>query len=176
MAESWLDDVAELMKVIEERGDVDFLELTKGDLHIRLSRYGAEPAAALAPVAAAPAAALAAAPAAAAAVEAKPADAPVTVQVANAAPAANADIAERTGTQLVRAPMVGAFYRSPAPGSPPFVEVGSAISTDTTVALVEAMKVFVSVQAGAQGVVEEVYVGNGQFVEYDQPLMRIALQ
>jgi acetyl-CoA carboxylase biotin carboxyl carrier protein len=168
MAESWLDDVAELMKVIEERGDVDFLELTKGDLHIRLSRYGAEPAAALAPVAAAPAAA--------AAVEAKPADAPVTVQVANAAPAANADIAERTGTQLVRAPMVGAFYRSPAPGSPPFVEVGSAISTDTTVALVEAMKVFVSVQAGAQGVVEEVYVENGQFVEYDQPLMRIALQ
>jgi acetyl-CoA carboxylase biotin carboxyl carrier protein len=84
------------------------------------------------------------------------------------APSADAD------GHLVRAPMVGTVYRSPEPGAPPFVEVGDEVSADATVCIVEAMKVFTAVAAGAAGVVEEIRVDTGDFVEFDQPLLRIA--
>jgi acetyl-CoA carboxylase biotin carboxyl carrier protein len=70
--------------------------------------------------------------------------------------------------------MVGTVYRSPEPGAPPFVEVGHEVGADSTVCIVEAMKVFTAVAAGVAGVVEEVHVDTGDFVEFDQPLLRIA--
>ena len=69
--------------------------------------------------------------------------------------------------------MVGTFYRAPDPTAPPFVEVGSAVEPETTMALVEAMKVFTGVLAGVRGTVVAVLAENAQFVEYGQPLFRV---
>lgn len=74
---------------------------------------------------------------------------------------------------LVRAPLLGTFYRAPQPGAPPFVEVGTQVDEETTVGLLEAMKLFTAVHASARGVVEEVLVENAALVEYGQPLLRI---
>jgi acetyl-CoA carboxylase biotin carboxyl carrier protein len=75
---------------------------------------------------------------------------------------------------VVRAPMVGTVYRSPEPGAEPFVEIGHEVGADSTVCIVEAMKVFTAVVAGVAGVVEEIHVDTGDFVEFEQALLRIA--
>lgn len=73
----------------------------------------------------------------------------------------------------VRAPMVGTFYRAPAPGAPPFVEVGSAVTEDQTVCIVEVMKLMNEVRAGCGGRVIAIHAENGALVEYGQPLIVI---
>ena len=77
------------------------------------------------------------------------------------------------GTALVRSPMVGTFYRSSAPGAPPFVEPGSRVTPDTTVCIIEVMKLMNSITAGVAGVVTQVLVNNAEPVEYGQPLIAI---
>jgi acetyl-CoA carboxylase biotin carboxyl carrier protein len=77
------------------------------------------------------------------------------------------------GTHLVRAPMVGTFYRAPAPGAAPFVAPGQAVEPDTTVCIIEVMKLMNSIEAGVAGVVKEIFVENGAGVEYGTPLMAI---
>jgi acetyl-CoA carboxylase biotin carboxyl carrier protein len=77
------------------------------------------------------------------------------------------------GTALVRAPMVGTFYRAPAPGAPPFVEPGSRVSPDSIVCIIEVMKLLNSISAGVAGVVTHVLVDNAEPVEYGQPLIAI---
>jgi acetyl-CoA carboxylase biotin carboxyl carrier protein len=69
--------------------------------------------------------------------------------------------------------MVGTFYASSAPDSPPFVTVGSTIQPDTTVCIIEAMKVFTDIPAGLSGTIAEILVKNGQPVEFDQPMFRV---
>lgn len=92
-----------------------------------------------------------------------------------APPPAAAPAAPPTGDgHVVRAPMVGTVYRSPEPGAAPFVEIGQEVGADSTVCIVEAMKVFTAVVAGVAGVVEEIHVDTGDFVEFDQALLRIA--
>jgi acetyl-CoA carboxylase biotin carboxyl carrier protein len=73
----------------------------------------------------------------------------------------------------VKSPMVGTFYRSPAPDEAPFVEVGSRIRASQTVCIIEAMKLMNEIEAEVSGQVMEILVENGQPVEYGQPLMRI---
>lgn len=73
----------------------------------------------------------------------------------------------------VRAPMVGIFYAAPKPGESPFVTVGSEVEPDSTVGLLEAMKVFTAVNAETSGVVSEIFVQNGDFIEFDQPLLTV---
>jgi acetyl-CoA carboxylase biotin carboxyl carrier protein len=73
----------------------------------------------------------------------------------------------------VVAPMVGTFYRAPAPGEPPFVEVGSAVAAQTQVCILEVMKLMNSVVAGVEGVVAEVCRENGASVEYGDVLFRV---
>jgi acetyl-CoA carboxylase biotin carboxyl carrier protein len=73
----------------------------------------------------------------------------------------------------VKAPMVGTFYAQPEPGAPPYVAVGSHVDEDTTMGLVEVMKVFNAVRAGASGTVAEILVQNAQFVEFGQTLFFI---
>jgi acetyl-CoA carboxylase biotin carboxyl carrier protein len=70
----------------------------------------------------------------------------------------------------IPAPMVGTFYTAPSPGAPPFVSLGDSVNEDTTVGLIEVMKVFNAVTAGVGGVISEICVQNGQFVEYGQSL------
>ncbi len=74
---------------------------------------------------------------------------------------------------FIESPMVGTFYASGSPDSPPFVSVGSAIRADSTVCVIEAMKVFTDIPAGIAGTVAECLVKNGQPVEFGQPLFRV---
>jgi acetyl-CoA carboxylase biotin carboxyl carrier protein len=73
----------------------------------------------------------------------------------------------------ITSPMVGTFYRAPAPDEPPFVEVGDRIRNGQTVCIIEAMKLMNEIESEFSGQVVEILVENGQPVEYGQPLMRI---
>jgi len=74
----------------------------------------------------------------------------------------------------VTAPFVGIFYRAPRPGAPPYIEVGSQVEEDTTVGIIEVMKLMNAVRAEVSGTVFEVLVEDGAVVEYGQVLLRIA--
>lgn len=71
---------------------------------------------------------------------------------------------------LVRSPMLGTLYRASKPGAPAFVEQGSRVTPDSTLCIVEVMKLMNSVAAGVTGEVVHVLVGDGELVEFDQPL------
>lgn len=73
----------------------------------------------------------------------------------------------------IASPMVGTFYRSPAPGEPPFVEVGERVTLGQTVCIIEAMKLMNEIEAEISGQIIEILVQNGEPIEYGQPLMRI---
>ena len=73
----------------------------------------------------------------------------------------------------VVAPLLGRFYSRPEPGAPPFVSVGSEVTEDTTVGLIEVMKTFNAVRAGTDGVIVEICVDDAQFVEYGEALFRV---
>ena len=98
-----------------------------------------------------------------------PAAAPIAAPVA--APAA-AVPAEPEG-HIVKSPMVGTFYRSSAPGNPPFVEVGATVKEGDTLCIIEAMKLLNEIDADASGVIKQILVENGQPVEFGQPLFVI---
>ena len=85
---------------------------------------------------------------------------------AQPAPAADDGVA-------IVAPMLGTFYRAPAPGAPPFVDVGARVEADTIVGIIEVMKMMNSVSAGVAGVIAEIHVENGRPVEYGEPLFRV---
>jgi acetyl-CoA carboxylase biotin carboxyl carrier protein len=84
-------------------------------------------------------------------------------------------VAEPTPSNLVEvtSPMVGTFYRSPSPDSPPFVEVGSKVTTGDTLCIIEAMKLMNELEAELDGTIREVLVQNGEPVEYGQVLFRV---
>src|SRR5690606_40517544 len=65
------------------------------------------------------------------------------------------------GATVIKSPMVGTFYRAPEPGAKPFVEVGAAVSPDTTVCIIEVMKLMNSIPAQCRGTVAEILVGDG---------------
>jgi biotin carboxyl carrier protein len=77
------------------------------------------------------------------------------------------------GLVEVTSPTVGVFYRAPAPGAAPFVEVGSPVEAETQVCLVEVMKLMSSVTAGVRGVVAEICAANGAAVQFGDLLFRI---
>ncbi|PTQ67863.1 acetyl-CoA carboxylase biotin carboxyl carrier protein [Pseudomonas sp. GV071] len=145
--------VKKLIELLEESG-IDELEIREGEESVRISRHGKQPQYAPAPqVFAAPA----------------PAAAPVAAApVADAAPAA-----AKLNGNVVRSPMVGTFYRTPAPTSPAFVEVGQSVKKGDILCIVEAMKMMNHIEAETSGVIESILVENGQPVEYDQPLFTI---
>jgi acetyl-CoA carboxylase biotin carboxyl carrier protein len=74
---------------------------------------------------------------------------------------------------VLKAPMVGTFYRTPSPDAKPFVEVGQTIKEGQTICIIEAMKLMNEIEADASGVVKAILVENGQPVEYGQPLFII---
>ncbi len=79
---------------------------------------------------------------------------------------------QKEGT-LVLSPTVGVFYASPSPDARPFVEVGDQVKKGDTLCIIEAMKLMNEIPAEVDGTVAEICVGNGQVVEYNQPLFRI---
>ena len=88
-------------------------------------------------------------------------------------PSAPAGAAVADGLVAIESPMVGTFYTSPNPDSPPFVSVGASIGSDTTVCLIEAMKVFNEIKAEVSGTIERILVESGKPVEYGQKLFLV---
>jgi acetyl-CoA carboxylase biotin carboxyl carrier protein len=84
-----------------------------------------------------------------------------------------ASIVEEPGMQIIKSPMVGTFYRSPTPDAKPFVEDGSAVTPESPVCIIEAMKVMNEILAEVKGTIKEVLVENGKPVEYGQPLFKV---
>lgn len=76
--------------------------------------------------------------------------------------------------EAVNSPMVGTFYRSPAPGAKSFVEVGDSVKQGDTICIIEAMKMMNQIEADRDGVVEAILVEDGEPVEFDQPMIVIA--
>jgi acetyl-CoA carboxylase biotin carboxyl carrier protein len=152
------DDVLHILKLIDE-SQFDYFQLEVGDLKITVSK--GEP---IPPTAAHQATA---APAGVAAPKSAPAAAPAPK------PEAPKAAAIPPGMAPITAPILGTFYVAPEPGAPPFVRLGDTITEDTTVGLIEVMKVFNSVRASVKGVVTEVVAQNGQFVEHGQTLFLV---
>lgn len=149
-------DVRKIRRLVElmKEHDLTELDLQEGDVRVQLRRGTAAPMAAVVGVPQAmPAAPVAGPPAAESAV-----------------PAAEA---ESASISFVKSPMVGTFYAAPDPESPPFVKVGDHIGPDTTVCIVEAMKVFNQIPAETSGRVIAVLAENGAPVEFGQPLFKV---
>lgn len=90
-----------------------------------------------------------------------------------APPAAATEVPAAPEGHVVKAPMVGTFYRAASPGAKPFVEVGDAVKKGQPICIIEAMKLMNEIEADSDGVVKEVLVENGQPVEYGEPLFVI---
>lgn len=149
-------DIRKVKKLIEllETSDIAEIEIKEGEEAVRISR-----ASRIAPAVAAAAPVTAAAPATAptANVEYGPEEPPAAAETGN----------------LVTSPMVGTFYRAPAPSSPPYVEVGQQVKEGDVIGIVEAMKMMNQIESDFSGVVEAILVEDGKPVEFGQPLVRI---
>ena len=89
------------------------------------------------------------------------------------APSNEASADEQAARHVIVSPLVGTFYTAPSPDADPYVGVGSKVSAETIVCIVEAMKVFNEIPAGIGGTIRELLVENGAPVEYGQPLFRV---
>ena len=146
-----------LIAAVDDSG-IDSLEIYRAGTRIRIAK--SPPPAPVAAMAAAPAAAPAAA-------GGQPAGAQV------AASPAEAPTAERSNLFEVTSPMVGTFYRAPAPEAPPYVEIGSHVSKGQTLCILEAMKLMNELESDVDGIVREILAENADPVEYGQVLFRI---
>lgn len=86
------------------------------------------------------------------------------------------EIQEQDGIVLIKAPTPGLFYAQPEPGAPPYVKVGDKVTEETTVGLLEIMKVFNAITAGVEGEITQIHVENAQLVEPGQPLMSVKVK
>lgn len=100
---------------------------------------------------------------------ARPASIPAPAQTPAAAPSTG----EEAGFAYVKSPMVGTFYRSPSPDSPPFVDTNTKVEEKSVVCIIEAMKIMNEIQAEVKGTIVEMLVENGQPVEYGQRLFKV---
>ena len=80
---------------------------------------------------------------------------------------------QASGQSEIPSPMIGTFYRSPSPESPPFVEVGTHVDPETVVCIIEAMKVMNEIKAETKGVITQIMVENAKPVEFGQPLFKV---
>src|SRR6476620_5238278 len=143
-----LRKLKKLIDLVQESGIAE-LEITEGEEKVKIVKGGHVSVSAAAPVPVAPIEARAPAPAA-------------------PAPAAEAPAGQEG--HVVKAPMVGTFYRSPSPDAKAFVEVGQTVKEGDTICIIEAMKLMNEIEADAGGVVKAILVENGQPVEYGQAL------
>ncbi len=143
-----------LIDLVQNAG-ISELEISEGDERIRIAKHGA------------PAVVAAPAPA--------PSPAVADIGATLAAPIAGlSSTAEQPQGHVVRAPMVGTFYRASAPGAPSFVEVGQTVAAGDTLCVIEAMKLMNEIEADIAGTVTAILAENGQPVEFDQPMFVIA--
>jgi acetyl-CoA carboxylase biotin carboxyl carrier protein len=152
-----LEDVQEILRILE-KSSFEELRLDIGGLRLNLRRGGGMPASA--PWNHSEAANLTSREIPA------PAPAQLQPQLESRAPA--------PGLAEIRAPMLGTFYRAPRPGAAPFVDVGTMLAADTTIGIIEVMKLMNAVPAGIAGEIREICVENGEAVEYGQVLMWVS--
>ena len=140
-------DIRKVKKLIEllEASDINELEITEGEESVRISR-GAPAQAYAAPV-------------------------PVAPAMPAAAPAAASP--DELAGHIVRSPMVGTFYASPAPGAGAFVTEGSSVKVGDALCIIEAMKMMNQIEADKAGTIGAILVEDGEPIEYDQPLFTI---
>jgi len=154
-------DIRKLKQLIEllQESDVAEIEIREGEESVRISRHGTI---VQSPTTPAP----------------HPPHPPLPPQAFGAVPPA---VSEPTAAapddepeeNLVRSPMVGTLYRSPAPGSEPFVREGGQVKVGDTLCIIEAMKILNQIESDKEGTVVGILVENGQPVEYNQPLFVI---
>jgi acetyl-CoA carboxylase biotin carboxyl carrier protein len=150
-------EIEELIRLVEESG-INELEVSHGRKRIRISKSGSavpQVFAAAPPTAAAPQGSASASP--------------------DDGDAGQEQGEEKLASNLkqIKSPMVGTFYRAPAPGSEPFAEIGQTVAVGQTVCIVEAMKLMNEIEADVDGVIVSILVENGRPVEYGQPLFKI---
>ena len=170
-----LEFVRGLIEAVDGSG-IDSLEITRAGTRVKISKT--PPAAGPAPtyLAAAPHAAPAPAPGGApgAAAPAPSGGAGENAAGAAEAPAGAEEASPETdGLVDITSPMVGTFYRAPAPDAPPYVEVGTKVSEGQTLCILEAMKLMNELEAEVSGEIREILVDNAEPVEYGQVLFRI---
>lgn len=157
-------DIRKIKKLIEllEESDIGELEIKEGEESVRISRNNKNVQYMSAPQ---PPYGYGPAPAA----EAGAAPAPQEKEKEKE----EAPASQEPSGHIVRSPMVGTFYRSPSPGSPPFVEVGKHVKVGDAICIIEAMKMMNQIEADKAGVIEAILVEDGEPVEFDQPLVTI---
>ena len=141
-----MDELQSLAALVNEHGFTDF-EFENENIRVRLSKATAAPVYQAAPVAAPPPAIVAA-------------ETPAVID-------------EDAGLHKITSPIVGTFYRSSGPDKASYVSEGSSVSPETTVCIVEAMKLMNEIQAEISGEIVKIYVENGQPVEYGQALFGV---
>jgi len=160
------EDVQRILKIIDEAKHLEELELVYGGFRLHIRRQGAP---ASLPRPASPAAPTHSAGAAPPAPVPPPSPAPEAV----ATTPGGVEKPVPHGMAAIRAPMLGTFYRAPAPGEKPFVELGQTVEADDTVCLIEVMKLFNSIKAGTAGRIAEIRAQNAALVEYNEVLIVI---
>jgi acetyl-CoA carboxylase biotin carboxyl carrier protein len=153
-----LKDIKAIIDLMK-KNDLTVFEMEKDGFRLKLQKGAAEQTV----IAAAPAPQIIAAPVPAPSVES--AGAP--------APASAAEPAAAAPTKEITSPMVGTFYRSPSPDTPPFVDVGQQVNEETVVCIIEAMKVMNEIKAETTGVIAEVLAENGKPVQFGQTLFKV---
>jgi acetyl-CoA carboxylase biotin carboxyl carrier protein len=146
-----LRKLKKLIDLVQESGIAE-LEITEGEEKVRISRAGNVMQTTM---------------------MAMPQAASPVMLAGSAAPAPAPEALAVPEGHAVKSPMVGTFYRSSAPGSKPFVEIGQAVNAGDTLCIIEAMKLLNEIEADQGGVVKAILVENGQPVEYGQPLFLI---
>lgn len=158
-------ELKELIEFLIEK-DISEFELERGDVKVRIKRGAdAQPIPVITPMAAVPAMPpmTAAAPVP-----------PVSATPAPAAPEVPATPAEaEEELHLVKSPIVGTFYESPAPGAPPFIKPGDNVQAGQVLCIIEAMKLMNEIESDMTGEIVKVLAANGKPVEYGQPLFSI---
>jgi len=149
-------DIRKIKKLIEllEESDLAEIEVREGEEAVRISRAMNHPPQTFISTVAPPATATPAAP------------------TQGSSQGTDAGAAIPSG-HTITAPMVGTFYRAPAPGATPFVEIGQRVSAGDSLCIIEAMKMLNQIESDKSGVIKAVLVENGQPVEYGEPLFII---
>jgi acetyl-CoA carboxylase biotin carboxyl carrier protein len=148
--------VKKLIELLEESG-INELEIKEGEESVRISRFGSG-----APM-----------------VQQPMMHMPMQMMQQNSTAGAAAPIPKEADAKpavsghVIRSPMVGTFYRSPSPSSPPFVEIGKHVKDGEVLCIIEAMKMMNQITADKTGIIEAILVETGQPVEFDQPLFTI---
>jgi acetyl-CoA carboxylase biotin carboxyl carrier protein len=149
-----IEEIRELINVVNESGIAE-LEVQRGENRVRIRRTQRERHVGFTPIESHPA------------VSAPPPAAP-TPPSGGSTPLAPAD-----NELLIKSPIVGTFYESSSPGSPPFVRVGETVQPGSVLCIIESMKLMNEIEAEIAGVVTSKLVGNGQPVEYGEALFGI---